>query len=102
MLSSPVLNPELIVSVAAPNGDYVSHCGMWYQPGDSYCYVEPVATIPSYRNMGLGKAVVLEAVRRCAVLGATQAIVGSNQQFYYNIGFYPIATATWWEPRYRL
>ena len=97
MLSSPMINPELVVAVVAPDGNYVSHCGMWYQPGDFYCYVEPVVTDPEYRKMGLGKSVVLEAIKRCGDLGAKQAVVGSNQQFYYNIGFYPIYTGTWWE-----
>ncbi|MDR2546373.1 MAG: GNAT family N-acetyltransferase [Lachnospiraceae bacterium] len=97
MLSSPMINPELVIVVVAPDGNYVSHCGMWYRPGDFYCYVEPVVTDPEYRKMGLGKAVVLEGIRRCGNLGAMQAVVGSDQQFYYNIGFYPIYTGTWWE-----
>ena len=97
MLSSPMIIPELVVAVVAPDGNYVSHCGMWYQPGDFYCLVEPVATDPEYRKMGFGKAVVLEAIRRCGTLGAKQAVVNSSQQFYYNIGFYPIYTGTWWE-----
>ncbi|MCL2217006.1 MAG: GNAT family N-acetyltransferase [Defluviitaleaceae bacterium] len=97
MLSSPMIIPELVIAVAAPDGNYVSHCGMWYQPRDFYCYVEPVATDPEYRKMGLGKAAVLEAIRRCGKLGAKQALVGSNQQFYFNIGFYPTHTLTHWE-----
>ena len=97
MLSSPMINPELVIAVVAPDGNYVSHCGMWYQPDNFYCYVEPVATHPDYRKMGLGKAAVLEAIRRSGKLGATQAVVGSNQQFYFNIGFYPAHTLTHWE-----
>jgi len=95
--SLPMLKPELKICVVAPDGNYVSHCGTWYQPGDFYCYVEPVATDPDYRKMGLGKAVVLEAIRRCGELGAKQAVVGSNQQFYFNIGFYPTHTLTHWK-----
>jgi GNAT superfamily N-acetyltransferase len=97
MLSSPMITPESVVAVVAPDGNYVSHCGAWYNPGDFHCYIEPVATDPEYRRMGLGKAVVLEAVKRCGLLGAKRAFVGSNQQFYYNIGFYPVHTDTWWE-----
>jgi len=97
MLSSPMIIPELVMSVVAPDGNYVSHCTMWYQQADSYCYVEPVATDPDYRKLGLGKAVVLESIRRCGELGATQAIVGSEQQFYFNIGFYPTHYLTHWE-----
>jgi len=97
MLSSHMINAELVLAVVAPDGSYVSHCGMWYKPGEFYCYVEPVATDPAYRKMGLGKAAVLEAVRRCGELGAKLALVGSNQQFYYNIGFNPAQTMTYWE-----
>ena len=97
LLSIPLIKPEIRMCVVAPDGNYVSHCGMWYQPNDFYCYVEPVATDPEYRKMGLGKAVVLEAIKRCGEQGAKHAIVGSNQQFYFNIGFYPIQTFTHWE-----
>jgi len=92
----PKIIPEIKLCVVAPDGNYVSHCGMWYNPGDFYCYVEPVATDPEYRKMRLGKAAVLEAIRRCGALGAKQALVGSNQQFYFNIGFYPTHTQTHW------
>jgi predicted N-acetyltransferase YhbS len=37
--------------------------------------------------MGLGKAAVWEGIRRCGVLGATVAYVGSDQEFYQAIGF---------------
>jgi predicted N-acetyltransferase YhbS len=70
---------------------------MWYEPGTDYALVEPVATDPDYRLMGLGRAAVLEGVIRCGKLGAKRAYVGSSQQFYYNIGFYPAASGTWWE-----
>ena len=99
MLSSPMVVPELVVAVKAPDGNYVSHCGTWYRPGDFYCYIEPVVTDPDYRLMGLGKAAVLEAIRRCGLLGAKIAVVGSSQQFYFNIGFYPAFIFTFWELR---
>jgi len=97
MLSSPMIIPELVLAVQAPDGKYASHCGMWYKQNEFYCYVEPVVTDPTYQKKGLGKAVVLEAIRRCGELGAKQALVGSSQQFYYNIGFYPVRTAVVWE-----
>ncbi len=96
MLSSPMIRPELVLAVVAADGNYVSHCGSWYRPEDTYCYIEPVATDPDYRRMGLGKAVVHEAIRRCGMLGAKQAIVGSEQPFYFSIGFFPIETMTYW------
>jgi predicted N-acetyltransferase YhbS len=58
-----------------------------------------VATDPAYRRIGLGRAAVLEAIKRCGKLGAKRAFVGSSQQFYYSIGFRPYATSTWWMAR---
>lgn len=87
---------SLRILVVAPNGDYAAHCGMWYLPGDEYACVEPVFTLPEYRRMGLGKAAVLEGVKRCRDLGARCAYVGSSQQFYYSLGFYPFENETWW------
>lgn len=94
---APHLDLSLRVLVTAPNGDYAAHCGMWCLPGSGYAYVEPVFTVPEYRRMGLGRAAVLEGVRRCARLGAKAAYVLSSQQFYANIGFYPYQDETWWE-----
>jgi len=93
---APHLDLNLRILVIAPNGDYAAHCGMWCIPGSEYAYIEPVFTLPEYRKMGLGKAAVLEGVNRCGKLGAKQAYVLSSQQFYYNIGFYPIQNETWW------
>jgi GNAT superfamily N-acetyltransferase len=97
MLSSPMVIPELVVAIKAPDGNFVSHCGMWYRPGDFYCELEPLVTDPDYRKMGLGRAAVLEAARRCGKLGAKQVVGAINQQFYCRIGFYPIQTFTYWE-----
>ena len=96
-ISGPHQEKSLLIKTIAPNGDYASYCGMWYEPGTDYALVEPVCTDPDYRKMGLGKAAVLEGINRCAKLGAKYAYVGSSQQFYYNIGFRPAACGTWWE-----
>jgi len=97
MLSSPHLVPEITLAIVAPDGNYASHCGLWHNWGDHYAYVEPVATDPNYRGMGLGKAAVYEAVKRVKNRAASEAYVVSSQQFYYNLGFRPHVTETWWE-----
>ena len=94
--SGPHAKMDLKIAVAAPNGDFVSYCGMWYLPGTDYALVEPVATDPDYRRQGMGRAAVLEGVSRCGQIGAKMAFVGSSQQFYYSIGFRPYSTDTWW------
>lgn len=95
-LSGPHSDLDLKIAVKAPNGKFASFCGMWYEPRTGNAHVEPVATDPKYRKLGLGKAAVLEGVIRCGKRGAQRAFVGSSQQFYYNIGFDPIATDTAW------
>lgn len=95
----PNINLDLKIAVAAPNGDYVSYCGMWYDPASEYALVEPVATDPAFRRLGLGRAAVLEGIKRCGLLGAPKAFVGSCQQFYYSIGFRPYMTSTWWKEK---
>ncbi len=94
----PHVNLHHKVAVVAPNGEFAAFCGMWYQPDTEYALVEPVATDPHYRRLGLGRAAVLEGIRRCAADGAKEAYVGSSQQFYYNIGFAPDSTASAWRP----
>lgn len=96
MQSAPNFNKDITIVVEAPNGEFVSFCGMWYDADNKIAYVEPVATDPEYRRMGLGKAVVLEGVRRCGDLGATIAIVESGQEFYYGIGFEKVFTRFPW------
>lgn len=94
-VSSPHGNRHLMTVVVAPDGEYAAHCTMWYKGGEN-AIVEPVATQPNYRKLGLGRAAVLEAARRCGQLGAKRAFVGSSQQFYYNIGFVPVVNETFW------
>jgi GNAT superfamily N-acetyltransferase len=94
----PYVNLHLKIAVLAPNGDYASYCGMWQDDASPDALVEPVATDPDYRGLGLGKAAVLEGVRRCGLLGARRTLVGSRQPFYYSIGFRPLNTYTWWKP----
>lgn len=95
----PNVDLGLKVAVVGPDGNFVSYCGMWYAPKAGYAVIEPVATDPDYRRMGLGKAAVLEGIRRVGELGAKKALVGSSQQFYYSIGLRPFSTSTIWRAK---
>jgi GNAT superfamily N-acetyltransferase len=92
-------NPKLAVFIVAPNGDYAAHCGTWHASGAEICYVEPVVTIPEFRWYGIGKSVVYESINRCISMGAKKAIVISNQQFYYRIGFEKYSVCHLWEKK---
>lgn len=81
----PNVNEDL-KTFAIANNEYCAHCGLWYSAGDT-AYVEPVATVPEHRRQGLAKAVVYEACARAKALGAKRAVVVSEQEFYFRIGF---------------
>lgn len=55
MQSAPSFRKDLNVVVEAPDGSFVAYCGMWLEPVHAIAYVEPVATDPDYRRMGLGR-----------------------------------------------
>lgn len=95
----PNVDLNLKVAAVAPDGNFAAYCGMWYDPKAGYAVIEPVATDPKYRKMGLGRAVVLEGIRRVGELGAKTALVGSKQQFYYSIGLLPFRTSTLWREK---
>lgn len=94
--AAPNFQKEMNFVAVAPNGDYAAYCGIWYVPQNKLAYVEPVATDPTYRRMGLGTAVVLEGLRRSVPLGAEVAWVGSDLRFYLAMGFEPMFQCTAW------
>lgn len=94
--TSPGQRADLQLVTRAPDGSHVAFCGIWWWPGSPYAMVEPVCTDPDFRRMGCGRAAVLEGARRARDLGAQVAYVGSNQEFYYRIGFAPAPNGTWW------
>lgn len=95
----PNVKLDIKIAAVAPNGNFAAYCGMWYDKEAGYAVIEPVATDPEYRKLGLGKAVVLEGIRRVGELGAKIAFVGSSQQFYYSIGLRPFRTSTLWREK---
>ena len=78
--------------------EYCAHCGLWYTKGET-AYIEPVVTIPRCRRLGLGRAVIYEAISRAKRLGAKRAVVLSQQEFYYRIGLEYSSEFCTWEPK---
>ncbi len=96
MFDTPKAQRSLKVAVKALDGNFVAFCGMFYEPTHHYAYVEPVATDPDYRRLGLGKAAVLEGIRRCAELGASVAYVVNDLPIYGSIGFEKVHHTECW------
>lgn len=87
MLSACNLNTGLHITAVNEKSEYVAYCGLWYDNKTDYVYVEPVCTIPEYRNKGLAKAVINEALIRAYNMGVKSAYVISDSEFYKRIGF---------------
>lgn len=96
MFDTPKARRDLKIVVEAPDGNFAVFCGMFYESTGRFGYVEPVATVPEYRRMGLGKAAVLEGIRRCSALGANKAYVGNDLPVYQSVGFKVIHTSQCW------
>ena len=84
---APDYRPELDLSVVDENNEIASFTTVWYDESNRIGMLEPVGTIPSYRRMGLAKAVIFEGINRIRKLGAKKIYVGSDQKFYLSIGF---------------
>jgi predicted N-acetyltransferase YhbS len=87
MQSSPNFRQDLTIVVADQSGMFRTFCGFWYVPENKYGVIEPLATDPDFRRMGLAREAVWEGVRRCRNLGADTIYVGSDQPFYLSLGF---------------
>lgn len=87
MQSSPNFRKDLTIVVADSEGFFRAFCGFWYVLEHNYGVIEPLATDPDFRRMGLARAGIWEGVRRCRDLGAEIIYVGSDQPFYLSLGF---------------
>jgi predicted N-acetyltransferase YhbS len=96
LFDTPKARRDLKIAIKAPDGNFVAFCGMFYEPTRKYAYVEPVATDPNYRRMRLGKAAVLEGIRRSGILGATVAYVGNDLPIYQAVGFKKVYISECW------
>ena len=89
--------PDLDLVVAAPDGRLAAFCVGWFQPGDARSapsgQIEPMGVHEDFRKLGLGRAILSEAVRRLASLGAAHVDVETDSyrnaafELYEAIGF---------------
>lgn len=91
------LNHKMIVQDKTKT--HVAFCGLWYDKKLDFALVEPLATDPDHRRLGLAKATIFEGIKRVYQEGAKRIIVNTSKQFYYNRGFRPYKTQTVWEKK---
>ncbi|MGZ9584291.1 GNAT family N-acetyltransferase [Paenibacillus marinisediminis] len=86
MQSGPNYRKDLTTVIKAPNGDYACFAGMWLDETNKYAYLEPLATVPKYRKMGLATIALTEGMKKSKALSATYCF-GGVPEFYTAIGF---------------
>jgi len=85
--------PELDIIAVDPDGNFAAFCTGRIDPVSKIAELEPVGTHPDYRKKGLGKAVILECLKRLqkhnpvaiVILGAAPS-EGANR-LYESVGF---------------
>ena len=94
--AAPHATTELAVIIADEQDEYVCYAGMWWIPQNKLAYMEPLCTVPEYRNRGLAAAALSEMYRKTKKMGATHMTGGFNG-FYQKIGYRPAEKWTYWK-----
>ena len=95
MQSAPNFRKDLTIVIKAPDGDYACFAGMWMDGVNDFAYLEPLATDPRYRRMGLATIALTESMKRTMRLGATYCF-GDTHSFYFGIGFETVGHRERW------
>lgn len=101
MQSGPNFRKDLTTVIKAPNGDYACFAGMWFDEKNKYAYLEPLATVPQYRRMGLAAIALIEGMKKTKALGAAYCF-GGAPDFYTGMGFETICNRQAWKKEWVL
>ncbi|CAN5377023.1 hypothetical protein BH10CHL1_BH10CHL1_09050 [soil metagenome] len=80
--------PELDVVVVAPDRRFAAFCLCWLHPDGAIGQIEPIGTHPEFQRLGLGRAALLEGLRRLQARRATLAYVGTSAGNFRSLGMY--------------
>ncbi len=65
----PMYRRDLDIVAIAPDGSVAAFTTLWYDDVTRWGYFEPVGTVPEHQKKGLGKAVIVDAMRRMKAMG---------------------------------
>jgi mycothiol synthase len=104
-LSNPHYKRELNLVAVAPDGTLAAFCVGYLNLEENACtgrnegWIKLLGTGRSFRRLGLGRAILLAAIRQFKALGIEQIKLGvdaqsltSATQLYQSVGFHPVST----------
>ena len=100
---APSFIPELDMIVLSPDGEIASLGSVWFDQTRSLAEFEPVGTVPEFRKLGLGSALIAEACNRLRRLGCQKVTVMSwsesieANRLYERAGFLPKTKKNYWK-----
>jgi ribosomal protein S18 acetylase RimI-like enzyme len=96
--AAPIYRADLDLVAVLPGGGFAAYCICWLDVANQTGEFEPVGTRPAARGQGIGKAVIVEGLRRLRDAGARTAIVYTPrhnqlaQRLYQSAGFQIVAS----------
>ena len=90
---APGYAPELDLVAVGPDGSFGAYCLCWRDRASGSGLFEPLGTHPDFRGRGLGRAVMVEGLRRLRASGANASLVtafSTNEAaagLYRSVGF---------------
>lgn len=75
VLNSPTYRPELDIVVVAPDGEMAGFALLWLDEANQLGVFEPLGVAVAYQRRGLGRALMMEGLRRLQEHGAAFALV---------------------------
>jgi GNAT superfamily N-acetyltransferase len=101
---APTYRADLQLMTQDNKANLCSYCMIWYDEKIKVGMFEPVCTRKDYRMRGIGKAMIIEGLRRLKEIGAEKAYVmswGDNRRRFYNsTGFITYDTEYPWKKKF--
>jgi ribosomal protein S18 acetylase RimI-like enzyme len=94
-MDAPGYDPELDLVLLDSRGEIAAFAMSWLDPVSMVGQFEPVGTVPDFQRQGLGKATLLEGMRRLRARGAENVIVivdageDAARHLYQSVGLEP-------------
>ncbi|HQY30414.1 MAG TPA: GNAT family N-acetyltransferase [Thermomicrobiales bacterium] len=94
---------DLDLIVESNEGVLAAFCLGWFEPHHRVAQFEPIGVLEAFRGLRIGKAIVLEGLRRARELGATVVYINcsatneAGNALYRSVGCDLVGEWIWWE-----